>query len=114
MPTKNKLSIVSTADNLEEALPVEGTVTTIINDEVTALNLEIDALKLQIKDKQKRVRELTKKTTNAGPSKKEQALKWLKQFPESTMLEFINNSCTVFEISPVYASTLYKNFKKSQ
>jgi hypothetical protein len=114
MSTKNKLSIASTADNLEEVLPAEETFTTIINDEVTDLNLEIDALKLQIKEKQKRVRDLTKKTTNAGPSKKEQALDWLKQFPESTMLEFINNSCTVFELSPVYATTLYKNFKKSQ
>lgn len=114
MATKDKLTIPSTADNLEEVLPVEETLTTIINDEVTELNFEIDALKLQIKDKQKRLRELTKKTTNSGPTKKEQALDWLKQFPESTMLEFINNSCTILEISPVYASTLYKNFKKSQ
>jgi hypothetical protein len=114
MSTKNKLTIASTADRLEELLPVAETLTTIINDEVTELNLEMDALKLQIKDKQKRVRELTKKTTNSGPTKKEQALDWLKQFPESTMLEFINNSCTIFEISPVYATTLYKNFKKSQ
>jgi hypothetical protein len=114
MSTKNKLIIPSTADSLEEVLPVEETLTTIINDELTELNLEIDALKLQIKDKQKRVRDLTKKTTNAGPSKKEQALDWLKQFPESTMLEFINNSCAVFEISPVYASTLYKGFKNGK
>ena len=114
MSTKNKLTIASTADSLEEVLPAEETLTAIINDEVTELNLEIDALKLQIKDKQKRVRELTKKATNSGPTKKEQALDWLKQFPESTMLEFINNSCTILEISPVYATTLYKNFKKSQ
>jgi predicted RNase H-like nuclease (RuvC/YqgF family) len=114
MATKDKSTILSTADNLEEVLPVEETFTTIINNEVTALNLEIDALKLQIKEKQKRVRELTKKTAHAGPTKKEQALDWLKQFPESTMLEFINNSCTLFEISAVYATTLYKNFKKSQ
>ena len=114
MATKDKLTIASTAYNLEEVLPVAETLTTIINDEVTALNLEMDALKLQIKDKQKRLRELTKKTTNVGPTKKEQVLNWLKQFPESTMLEFINNSCTVFEISPVYATTLYKGFKKSQ
>jgi hypothetical protein len=114
MSTKNKLSIASTADSLEEVLPVEETLTTIINDEVTELNLEIDALKLRIKEKQKLARDLTKKTTNARPTKKEQALNWLKQFPESTMLEFINNSCTILEISPVYASTLYKNFKKSQ
>ena len=86
MSTKNKLAISSTDDNLEEVLPVEGTLTEITNAEVTELNLEMDALKLQIKDKQKRVRELTKKTTHVGPSKKEQALDWLKQFPESTML----------------------------
>jgi hypothetical protein len=114
MATKDKLTIASTADKLEEVLPVEETFTIIIKDEVTELNLEMDALKLQIKDKQKRVRDLTKKTTNSGPTKKEQALDWLKQFPESTMLEFINNACTIFEISPVYATTLYKNFKKSQ
>ena len=114
MSTKNKFTSASTAEKLEEVLPVEETLTTIINDEVGALNLEMDALKLQLKEKQKRIRELTKKTTHAGPTKKEQALDWLKQFPESTVLEFINNACTVFEISPVYATTLYKNFKKSQ
>ena len=113
MAPKDKLTIASIADKLEDVLPVEENLTTIITDEVSVLNLEIDALKIEIKEKQKRIRELTQKTTNTGPTKKEQALDWLKQFPESTMLEFINNACTVLEISPIYATTLYKGFKKS-
>lgn len=81
------------------------------SEEVTTLEAEIESLKEQIKDKQKRIKELTKKT-GTGTSKKELAANWFKEHPDHKPVEFITYAMVELQVSPVYASTLAKLYKK--
>jgi hypothetical protein len=117
---------MNTADNAAIEIPVDGDNATdssteqptelqqLVDTEVKELGTEIEALKTQIKDKQKRVRELQKKPALNGPTKKTQAENWLAAHPDTTLLDFINYAVGELDISPVYASTVFKQSQKSK
>jgi len=84
----------------------------LVDTELKEVEAEIEALKGQLKEKQKRIRELLKKPNSSGPTKKEQAENWLVAHPDTTLLDFINYAVGELDISPVYASTVFKQVQK--
>ena len=86
----------------------------LVDTELKEVEAEIEALKGQLKEKQKRIRELLKKPNSSGPTKKEQAEKWLISHPDAKLIEFINYAVGELDISPVYANTVFKQSQKSQ
>jgi len=84
----------------------------LVDTELKEVEAEIEALKGQLKEKQKRMRELQKKPASNGPTKKEQAEKWLVSHPDTTLLDFINYAVGQLDISPVYANTVFKQAQK--
>jgi len=86
----------------------------LVDTELKEVEAEIEALKGQLKEKQKRIRELLKKPNSSGPTKKEQAEKWLISNPNAKLIEFINYAVSELDISPVYANTVFKQSQKSQ
>ena len=84
----------------------------LVDTELKEVEAEIGALKGQLKEKQKRIRELLKKPNSSGPTKKEQAENWLVAHPDTTLLDFINFAVGELDISPVYASTVFKQVQK--
>jgi hypothetical protein len=82
-------------------------------DEVTELKNAIESLKEQIKTKQKRIRELTKPASTKGPNKKQMAIEWLTNNPDEPYTTYIMHCMQTLEVSPVYAATVYKGFKKT-
>ena len=84
----------------------------LVDTELKEVEAEIEALKGQLKEKQKRIRELLKKPNSSGPTKKEQAENWLVSHPDTTLLDFINYAVGELDISPVYASTVFKQVQK--
>jgi peptidoglycan hydrolase CwlO-like protein len=115
---------MNTTDNPSQEIPVDGDNAAnssteqltefqqLADTEVKELGAEIEVLKSQLKDKQKRVRELQKKPAQNGPTKKEQAESWLVAHPDTTLLDFINYTVGELDISPVYASTVFKQVQK--
>jgi len=84
----------------------------LVDTELKEVEAEIEALKGQLKEKQKRIRELLKKPNSSGPTKKEQAEKWLISNPNAKLIEFINYAVSELDISPVYANTVFKQVQK--
>ena len=84
----------------------------LVDTELKEVEAEIEALKGQLKEKQKRMRELQKKPNASGPTKKEQAEKWLVSHPDAKLIEFINYAVGQLDISQVYANTVCKQVEK--
>ena len=97
-------------DVIQSEPVIEQIITEPVNEEVEILTKEIEDLKVQIKAKQKRIKELTKKPGDRGMSKKDQAMDYFKSQKGICMNDFVIHCITKLDISPIYASTCYKEF----
>jgi transcriptional regulator with GAF, ATPase, and Fis domain len=86
----------------------------LVDAEVKEVEEEIEALKDELKEKRKRMRELLKKPNASGPTKKEQAHKWLVSHPDAKLIEYIHYAVGELGISPVYANTVFQEAQKSK
>jgi hypothetical protein len=111
--TNKSLAACATDDSSETTTLEQPTeLQQLVDTELKEVEAEIEALKGQLKEKQKRLRELQKKPASNGPTKKEQAEKWLVSHPDTTLLDFINYAVGQLDISPVYANTVFKQAQK--
>jgi hypothetical protein len=111
--TNQSLAACATDDSSETTTSEQPTeLQQLVDTELKEVEAEIEALKGQLKEKQKRIRELQKKPASNGPTKKEQAEKWLVAHPDTTLLDFINYAVGQLDISPVYANTVFKQVQK--
>jgi hypothetical protein len=113
--TIQSIAACATDDSSETTTPEQPSeLQQLVDTELKEVEAEIEALKGQLKEKQKRMRELHKKPNASGPTKKEQAEKWLVSHPDAKLIEFINYAVSELDISPVYANTVFKQSQKSK